>query len=154
MISVQRVPDSWMALGLASHFIARRKPFGNYRADDLIRTLDGQIRRGHYVFALDTSQKVARVIGYLGWALYDLATAEQFAASGKPPATELADGGDVIWMLTVAADDRRALMAMTKATRALYPSHRLMGMRHKPGGRKVFFDQMPEGARHRPPNGQ
>lgn len=142
MITVKKMPNQWLALGLAAHFLARRAPFENFRSGDLIRTLSTQVHRGHYLFALDGSagQSEARVVGYLGWALYDHRAAEDFSATGKPPAEELAVGGDVVWVLTAAAVERAAFFALVKAARALYPDHRIMGTRHK-DGRRVAFDQ-------------
>jgi hemolysin-activating ACP:hemolysin acyltransferase len=139
-IFVKKVPDPWMALGLAAHFVARQETFSRFPAADLIRTLNGQIHRGQYLFALDVSVKPARVLGYFGWALYGDAEAERFAATGDPPLEERADGG-VLWILTAAAASRTAFFALVKATRALYPTHRVMAIRHKPSGKKVAFDQ-------------
>jgi hypothetical protein len=138
-VIVKKVRDRWLALGLAAHFVAKRDTFGRFPASDLIRTLSGQTERGHYLFALDTAAEPARVCGYFGWSLYDHAAAERFAQTGVPPA-ELASGGDVIWILTAVAESRGAFFALAKAARALYPTHRVMGIRHKEG-RRVLFDQ-------------
>jgi hypothetical protein len=91
--------------------------------------------------ALDTANDPARLVGYFGWSLFHHAAAERFAATGVPPAEELADGGDVAWLLTSVADSRNAFFALAKAARALYPNHRIMGIRHKRDGRRVVFDQ-------------
>jgi hypothetical protein len=140
-LEVRKIPDRWQALGLAAHFVARHEPFGRFPAGDLIRTLHAQVQRGHYLFALDTGSKPARVLGYFGWSLYHHAVAERFAATGVAPSEELASGGDVAWLVTAVADSRSAFFALAKATRALYPGHRVMGIRHKRGGRRVVFDQ-------------
>ena len=138
---VKKIPNPWVALGLAAHFVARHDPFSRFPAADLIRTLSGQINRGQYLFALDDSTKPARVLGYLGWALYDDAEADRFAATGVPPTEERADRGSVAWVTTAAADSRTAFFALLKAARALYPTHRVMAIRNKPSGKKVTFDQ-------------
>ena len=140
-LTVKKVPDLWLALGLAAHFVARRAPFNRFPAGDLIRTLSAQINRGHYLFALDTSAKPARVVGYFGWALYDHSVAERFAATGVPPSDRLATGGDVVWILTAVAENRGAFFALGKSARALYPAHRVMGIRHKANGKRIIFDQ-------------
>jgi hemolysin-activating ACP:hemolysin acyltransferase len=140
-IVVKQLPDPWMALGPAAHFVARHDPFGRFPAADLIRTLSGQVHRGHYLFALDVSVKPARVVGYFGWELYSDDEAERFAASGVAPDHELSDSGSVVWILTAAADSRPAFFALVKATRTLYPAHRVMGIRHKTRGGKVTLDQ-------------
>lgn len=106
---------------MAAHFVAKREPFSRFPAGDLIRTLSAQIRKGHYLFALDPAVKPVRVVRYLGWALYDHAVAERFAATGVPPSDGLPTGGDVVWILTAVAEK--------------------MGVRHKAGGKRVKFDQ-------------
>ena len=151
IIAVKRIPDRWMALGLAAHFVTRHDTFGRFPAGDLIRTLSSQIQRGHYLFALDTSTEPARVVGYYGWALYDDPTAERFAATGAPPPPELGTGGDVLWILTAIADSRGAFFALMRDTRALYPQHRVMAVRHKPSGRRVVLDQSRARVRARKP---
>lgn len=143
-IMVKKIPDAWVAIGLAAHFVAKREPFSRFPAGDLIRTLSNQVHRENYLFALDivaNAARPARVIGYFGWALYDEAVAERFAATGVPPPDELTTGGDVIWILTAAAENRGAFFALAKATRALYPAHRVMAIRRKAGGRRVTLDQ-------------
>jgi hypothetical protein len=136
----RKVRDPWMALGLAAHFVARRETFGRFPASDLVRTLSTQINRGHYLFAFDTGTRPARVVGYFGWALYDDAVAERFAATGAPPSADLPEGKDVLFILTATAENRTAFFSLVKATRALYPHHRVMAVRHKPG-RRVMLDQ-------------
>jgi hemolysin-activating ACP:hemolysin acyltransferase len=148
VVIVKKIPGPWLALGLAARFVAKREPFSRFPAGDLIRTLNGQIQRGHYLFALDTSADPARVVGYLGWALYDNAVAERFAATGVPPSDELATGADVVWILTAVAEDRGAFSALSKHARALYPTHRVMAIRHKSGGKRVVtLDQSRERAK-------
>lgn len=137
MLTVRRLPGRWTSLGIATHFVARLEPFASFRSADLVRTLDAQIEREHSLFALDG----ARVVGYLGWALYDAAVAEQFARTGAPPPNALAHGSEVAWILTAAAVHPSALKAMAQALRDQYPGMRLMGVRHKPGGRRVVFNR-------------
>ncbi len=150
-ISLKKIPGPWLALGLAANFLARREPFAGYRSADLIRTLSRQIQRGHYLFALDSAagDTEARVVGYFGWSLYDHAAADRFAATGVSPDEDLAEGGDVVWILTAAAAERSAFVALGKSIHALYPAHRVMAVRHK-RGRRTLFDQR-RGARGRGP---
>jgi hypothetical protein len=140
-LEVRKIADRWRALGLAAHFVAKHEPFSRFPAGDLIRTLNAQVQRGHYLFALDTSSDPARVTGFFGWSLYHQAAAERFAATGVPPTDELTSGGDVAWLVTAVADSRPAFFALAKAARALYPNHRVMGIRHKRDGRRIIFDQ-------------
>jgi hypothetical protein len=118
----------------------RTRSVQRLRGGDLVRTLSGQVERGHYLFALDTGTDPARVVGYYGWALYPQAVAERFAMVGAPPPEDPGREGEVVWILTAAAEDRAAFFALAKAARARYPHHRVMAIRHKPH-RRVLFDQ-------------
>jgi hypothetical protein len=140
-IVAKKFPDPWLALGAAAHFVARHEPFGSFLAAELVRTLSGQVHRGHYLFALDVSAKPARVVGYFGWQLYSDVEAERFAATGSPPADESTVDGNVVWILTAVADSRPAFFALVKAARSFYPAHRVMGIRHKTRRGTVTLDQ-------------
>jgi hypothetical protein len=136
-IVVRRIPDRMAALGAAARYLAGRQPFASFTAGSFIGTLAGQVGRGHCLFALDG----LAVRGYLGWALLDTAEAERFARTGAPPPDAACRGRDVVWLLTAATDSALALKALLAAGRAEYPGLRVMGTRHKPGGRRVVFSQ-------------
>jgi hemolysin-activating ACP:hemolysin acyltransferase len=99
MIEIRRLKDPSTTLGVALHFLSQRDPFASFPARELVATVDGQIRRGTYLLAL----KEMRVVGYLGWALFDEATAADFARTMMAPSSSLIEGGDVVWVLTAAA---------------------------------------------------
>ncbi|MDX2155022.1 MAG: toxin-activating lysine-acyltransferase [Hyphomicrobiaceae bacterium] len=145
-LNVRTLPDPWMALGIALHFVARREPFSRFPAGELVRTLAGQVHRGHYLLAFDTSSNPAKVVGYCGWALYDNAQADRLVTSSEPLPDGLASGGDVVWMLTAVVEDRAAFHELRRRTRTLYPGHRLMAIRHKAGGRRIVLDRPTVGA--------
>lgn len=135
-LEIRRPGSAMAALGAAAQFLARREPFAAFPAGLLLDTLHGQIRRGHYLFAVEGQ----RVRAYLGWALLDAAVAERLAGSGRVPRAEECEGADVVWLLTVGASDSAALRAGIAAGRALYPGWRLMGVRHRPGGTARLLD--------------
>lgn len=139
-IMARTVSNPWMALGLATHFVARHQPFAGFPAGDLIRTIDRQISRQHYLFAFDTTSDPARVVGFFGWSLYSNADADQFASTGKLPSNELTEGGQVIWILTAVAESEAAFRTIVRKARESYPHHRVMAIRHK-NGKRVIFDQ-------------
>lgn len=143
MIRVATLSNASQALGTALHFVARREPFASFRAADLVATVSGEIDRGHYRFALDG----ARVLGYVGWALYDADVAARAAEGGHPPpAPQATRGADVVWILTAVSITPAAFIALVRALRAAYPGLRMMGVRHKaqPGGNaheRIVFDR-------------
>lgn len=134
-MDIRQVRDPYMALGIATHFLAHRAPFSRFRAGELLATLDGQIHRKHYLFAFEGP----RVVGYLGWALFDEATANHLAATMQPPSNELAarfaKSGDVGWVLTAAALTPAALHALAAAAKRLHPVKYVYGVRHGSDGR-------------------
>jgi hemolysin-activating ACP:hemolysin acyltransferase len=136
-LTIAALAGRWNRLGLASHFLAAREPFGSFGAAALIRTLAAQIDRENCLFALDGQ----RVVGYVGWAVYDTDVAEKLAAGGAPPPSAQSRGKDVVWVLTAAALHPDALMALLRALRAQHPGLRMMAVRHKRDGRRVVFDR-------------
>ncbi|MDO9310120.1 MAG: hypothetical protein Q7T85_00330 [Nitrosomonas sp.] len=142
-VIVKKISDTWLALGLAAHFVAKHKPFSHFPAGDLIRTLSNQIHRNHYFFAFDTSADPARVVGYFGWALYNHAAADTFSATGQPPTEELTMGGDVLWVLTAVTEHRLAFPMLGKSIRTLYPTYRVMAIRHKANGKRITLNLNP-----------
>ena len=59
----------------------------------------------------------------------------------EPTAEECARGRDVVWVLMLAATDRTVVLACVNAVRARHPGLRMMGIRHRPGGWHLVFDQ-------------
>src|SRR5690349_2439105 len=91
-ISVQQVRDPNAALGLAATYIASRPPFGSFRADKLMGSLAGQIRRSHYAFAV----RNGTIVGYVGWALCQPDIAKAWIERGQAPTFEQSQEGDVV----------------------------------------------------------
>ena len=148
-IVVRTVPDPWTALGLAAHYVSRQPPFSSFPSSDLILTLHRQIRRQHYLFAFDTSAAPAKVVGFFGWSLYCHADANAFAETGRPPADELGSGGDVLWILTAVASDRKTFFELVRRTREKYPDHRVRAVRNRRGRRSLMDQSRDRVARRR-----
>jgi hemolysin-activating ACP:hemolysin acyltransferase len=138
MIQIRTMPGRYQALGVALHYLARRPPFSEFKATELVRTIDAQLDRGHCRFAVEGTT----VVGYLGWALYDEADAATFARTGQPPDNSRANGHDVVWILTAAASDDGALLALIRNLRSQHAGKRIMGIRHRRPGRRVVFDRV------------
>ena len=135
-IRIVRLPERYAALGVAVHFLARRKTFDRFPFSELVATIDGQITRGHYHFAFQGN----RLIGYVGYALYGTADAEAFAMTGRLPPADQASGADVVWLLTLAAVEDAAVEAFKKRIKADFAGKRAMGVRHRADGSRHAFD--------------
>lgn len=136
-LTIREIDNPYVALGIAAHFLARRAPFSGFRFGDLVQTLDVQLRRHHARFAFEGE----RMVGYIGWALYGAQEAAQFAQTGRPPPLDQPDGGDVLWVLTVAAVAPQVAKALTGTAHGLHVGKRAMGVRYRANGKKVVFDQ-------------
>ncbi|KQP54191.1 hypothetical protein ASG40_19145 [Methylobacterium sp. Leaf399] len=148
-LTIQPIEAPYPALGIATHFLARRAPFSGFRFGDFVNTLDGQIRRRHALFAIDDG----RMVGYLGWAVYSAEDARQFACTGRPPPNDRANGTEVVWVLTAAAVSPAGFKALIDTGKSLNIGRRAMGVRYKPSGAKIVFDQLIR-ARHNGPAGR
>jgi hypothetical protein len=135
LVTQMRTPEA--ALAAAAHFLARRAPFDSFAFGAMTLSLDSQIRRKTYLFAIDG----AKVVGFLGWTLLDRGRAEAFAREGRTPRHDEIGGDDVVWLLVAAATERAALDAMLAAGRRRYAGKRVMGVRYKANGKRVVFDQ-------------
>lgn len=78
-VSVQQMRDANMALGAAAAYVASHPPFGSYRADMLLGSIMGQIRRRHYAFAMRNGV----IVGYVGWALCQSHIAEAWVETAR-----------------------------------------------------------------------
>jgi hemolysin-activating ACP:hemolysin acyltransferase len=146
-LQIRTLEQPWTAFALAAHFLAGREPFGSFPARELLRTIKAQVDRRHYLLAFEAEGAAARVDGYLGWALLAADVAHRFAAGGeRPTEAELQAGGEIVWVLTAAAQSRRTLNALLQAGRTLYPDRRVMAVRHK-DGRRLMLDRPPPGTR-------
>lgn len=132
---VTRMKDRQAALGVALHFLARRKPFSAFAAEQLVLSVARHVDSRRYMMAF----RDGRLVGFLGWEIYGTEVAERFARTLVPPKRGEEGGGEVVWLMIAAAEERRALALMLDAGRRLHPGLIVMGVRHKPGGRPAVF---------------
>ena len=124
-ISVQQMRDANMAMGAAVTFAASHHPFGSYRADTLVGSILGQIRRRHYGFAVQNGI----IVGYVGWALCQPHVAMAWIENGQTPTFEQCGEGDVVVPIIAIADHRSALRELVSHMRNLYGGKIYMGRR-------------------------
>lgn len=124
-IVCRRYPNAVYALGLALSFLAARSPFASYRAGQIVSSVTGQIRRGHYIFAMRGN----RVVGYTGWGLCSSDIAERHLRGEYNPTFYDCREGDVVLLMIIASVDSTALRVMMRFMRALYPEHSYAGKR-------------------------
>jgi hemolysin-activating ACP:hemolysin acyltransferase len=126
--AARRLADTGAALGAAAAFVAARPPFDQFPAGALLRTLRGQVRRGHYLLLL----KGPRLCAYAGWGMVTEAEEAALLRQGLVPGGSLT-AGDRVWIQILAATDGPALRALIRALRAEHRGRRAFGLRHRPG---------------------
>lgn len=111
-------------------FMAARAPFETMRLGDVVGTVSGAIKRGHYGVAAEDG----RVRGVLLWALSDAQTAERWVTGAETPSFEQASGGDTLVVLLGGADDPRAPSLGFREMARRHPGLRYVMKRHgRPG---------------------
>ena len=124
-ISVQQVRDADSDIGLAVTYVTAHEPFGAFRADRLVGSIVGQVRRGHYAFAVWEGV----IVGYVGWALCTPEIARNWMENGEPPTAEQCNGGDVVVVIVFVADDRQGVRQLVALLRKLHGGLPYMGRR-------------------------
>ena len=62
-LEIKQAAPRFPALGLAMYYLCHRKPFSDMSSSAIIPVVDGQIRRGHALIAMQGP----RAVGYLGY---------------------------------------------------------------------------------------
>ncbi len=117
------------ALGLASSYLAYRRPFAALSAQEFVGTLMGEIRRRHYLLSFDQNG----ICGYVGWGLCDYQTALDYAHARRTPGFEECIGGDTFTMLTIATAGGAVIRSQRRILERLYPDYPIVARRIKNG---------------------
>ena len=130
------------ALGLASSYLANRRPFAALSAQEFVGTLLGEIQRRHYLLTFDQNG----ICGYVGWGLCDYQTALDYAHARRTPSFKECIGGDTFTMLTIATAGGAVIRSQRRILERLYPGYPIVARRIKNG--------QPEGKVVRAPKSQ
>ncbi|MEM8572563.1 MAG: hypothetical protein AAGG56_16880 [Pseudomonadota bacterium] len=120
-----------MALGTACRLLAHTQPYAGLEFGEFVRTISGQIRRGHYLFA----RRGTMMLGYFGWALCEESVAQRWVNGQGAPSSEACVDGPVFVVVTFAARERAATRCLIRAGRRLYPGRTTMFHRLYTDGR-------------------
>lgn len=121
-----------VALGRAAAHLMRHKAFAAAPFGHIVRSLVGQVNRGHYAFVADREATV----GFLGWARAPRALAEAWLAGERPLADAEARAGDCALLNYVQADRPEVSRFLLASAPRLLPGVRtIYARRHYPDGR-------------------
>ena len=116
-----RLRDAYKAAGLALSALSKVEPYARYPFGNLVRTVMGQINRGHYVLTLEGQV----VVGYAGWVLCAPEVAEaRVAGRAVPPYEQCVDSPNPV-LVTFLARHRAATFRQIRRMRELYPGRRV-----------------------------
>jgi hypothetical protein len=132
-LEIKQAAPRFPALGLAMYYLCHRKPFSDMPSSVIIPIVDGQIRRGHALIAMQGP----RAVGYLGWALFTIEEALEHVHRGEAPEGATRDRGDVLWPMTVAANSPDVLRALVRAARRMNVGRSIMTIRPLEGGSRL-----------------
>jgi hemolysin-activating ACP:hemolysin acyltransferase len=106
-----------LALGLAVSHLMTKPAFADLRFGEWSRILVGQIRRGHYAFAVDSEGTVQ---GFVGWALATKDHAEAWLHGRARLSYEDSGAGDCVVFNAWSANSSRAHRFLLDEVRRLF----------------------------------
>jgi len=145
-LEIKQAAPRFPALGLAMYYLCHRKPFSDMPTSVIIPVLDGQIRRGHALIAMQGP----RAVGYFGWALFTIEEALTHVHTGEPPEGASRDHGDVLWPMTVAANSTQVLRALVRSARQMNVGRSIMTIRPLENGSRSCSTAPPSRPRTTP----
>ena len=119
------------ALGCATLLLSGARPFEGMRFGGLARTLNGQIHRGHYLFAA----RGRKLVGYAGWALCAEEVGRAWAEGRYHLSHEESVDGNCFVGLTWYGESPRINFFLMRQCRTLYPGVKVFGRREYGDGR-------------------
>jgi len=127
-----RVRVSALALGLAVGHLMSKPAYDGLKFTTWSKILAGQVNRGHYAFVFDARNEV---VGMVGWAYCDQATAENWVRGKPVTALDNRSGKCVIFNLWSASDSHVNAMVLRAARKAMTGCETLYYRRLYPNGR-------------------
>ena len=129
---VCRLKPNAETFGAVIDFLARVKPFSEFRAGALTSAVRDQLLLQHHICAM----RGPTLIGYCGWLLTSQEIGERWLheqGSLDPVADDRADAGA---LTIVRAEDPKVLRKLIRATRDLNPGKRVFLRRDYSDGRR------------------
>lgn len=117
--------DPAYALGRAVDLLRRVQPFASYEFGKFANVLMGQIKRQHYVFALEQD----RAVGYVGWALCNEKAAQAWITGQEVPGFSQCLSGDSWVGITFYAESTSVCRFQARWCREKYPGLKVFGIR-------------------------
>jgi len=111
-----RPAQSVVALGLAVDHLMSKPAFASLPFGEWSRILVGQINRGHYVFAVDNTE---RIQGFVGWGLITRAKAEAWVEGNYALSYSDCMEGDCVIFNAWSANSTRVHRFLVNAARKL-----------------------------------
>ena len=134
-LACRRAQSDIVALGIAASMLHHELPFSKLSADKFIGTLQGQIKRQHYVFTFQDQ----KILGYAGWALCSEEVGRACSEGRPPPTHGESSDGDCVVVLTFHDDTPEVAHYQVRYCRNLKPYSPFFGRREYADGRAKPF---------------
>lgn len=116
-----------LSLGIALDLLHQARPFANWQAAQLVGTVRGAIRRGHYLFIKDGG----RFVGFACWGECTDEVGDAWSKGEAQPSFKQCTEGDAIVLFIVHMQDEKYMREAFKLFRKEYSGRTLYGRRHK-----------------------
>jgi hypothetical protein len=120
------------AFGAGIDFLARVKPFSEFRVGVLTSAVRAQLRDGHHASAMRENA----IIGHCGWVLTTREIGERWVREQVPLQSAPADRADAAALTLVRADEPKVLRRLIRVARELNPGRRVFFLREYADGLK------------------
>ena len=124
------------ALSAAINMLAQHEPFSKMPLGPMVKTVQGAIARGHYVFAVEDG----KIRGFGSWALTTEDVARRWMEGLAHPSELSGAEGDVVALMLSVGDHPEAPALAMRHVAALYPGMRYTYPRT---GRRVAMGRFP-----------
>ncbi|GLQ05592.1 hypothetical protein [Sneathiella chinensis] len=113
-------------MGIALDLLHTKTPFSNWNAKELISTVKGAARRGHYIILKDGDTFGAVAC----WGRCTKEIGEAYVAGQRTPTFQDCQQGDHLIMFILQADKPEYLKAITRFVKDLHPGAIAYGRRY------------------------
>src|SRR4051812_23841990 len=131
-VTIDKIPNSPLALGMVCQFVARFPPFRDYTFGPTLHKLEYQLATGsHLIAGLDD-----RIVAYLGWVTTSREAAEAWIRE-EVSLRDVPESADAIAVTFLVTEHKRYILPMIRHFKRLNPGRSFYWKRHFLDGRVV-----------------
>lgn len=116
-------------LGIALDLLHLQEPFASWPAHELVSTVKGAVKRGHYILLKEDG----RFVGIGCWGLCSTETGEAYISGKTRPSFKDCTEGDNLLMFIVYTQKTAQLKALTRFIKEYHPGFKIYARRFHQG---------------------